>query len=121
MFEGVLKRLNGFSQVFHLQGYVVYLVGGAVRNLLLGLPAKDFDFATDATPEEVSMLFRRVVPTGIKHGTPYYSNRNRMKSLPSGLTEPTRITGTRVKSATPVISLRIWVEGISPSTEWLLT
>ncbi len=69
MFEGVLKRLNGFSQVFHLQGYVVYLVGGAVRNLLLGLPAKDFDFATDATPEEVSKLFRRVVPTGIKHGT----------------------------------------------------
>jgi len=69
MFEGVLKRLNGFSQVFHLQGYVVYLVGGAVRNLLLGLPANDFDFATDATPEEVSKLFRRVVPTGIKHGT----------------------------------------------------
>jgi len=69
MFDGVLAQLIGFSQVFHRQGYVVYLVGGAIRNLLMGLPAKDFDFATDATPQEVSRLFRRVVPTGIKHGT----------------------------------------------------
>ncbi|MFO7542824.1 MAG: polynucleotide adenylyltransferase PcnB [Thiobacillus sp.] len=40
-------------------GFKGYLVGGAVRDLLLGLTPKDFDVATDATPEEVRRLFRR--------------------------------------------------------------
>lgn len=40
-------------------GFKAYIVGGAVRDLLLGLHPKDFDVATDATPEEVTRLFRR--------------------------------------------------------------
>ncbi|MDO4998284.1 MAG: polynucleotide adenylyltransferase PcnB [Neisseria sp.] len=40
-------------------GYQAYVVGGAVRDLLLDFEPKDFDVATDATPEEVSALFRR--------------------------------------------------------------
>jgi poly(A) polymerase len=39
-------------------GYGAYLVGGAVRDLLLGMHPKDFDVATDATPEQVKHLFR---------------------------------------------------------------
>lgn len=50
--ESVLKRL-------HRAGYQGYLVGGAVRDLLLGMEPKDFDVATDATPEEVRKIFRR--------------------------------------------------------------
>jgi poly(A) polymerase len=42
----------------HKAGYQACLVGGAVRDLLLGRHPKDFDVATDATPEEVSKLFR---------------------------------------------------------------
>ncbi len=41
------------------EGYQAYVVGGAVRDLLLGLKPKDFDVATDAYPEEVHKLFRR--------------------------------------------------------------
>jgi poly(A) polymerase len=40
-------------------GYQAYVVGGAVRDLLLGLNPKDFDVATNASPEEVRRLFRR--------------------------------------------------------------
>lgn len=40
-------------------GYDAYLVGGCVRDLMLGMHPKDFDVATDATPEQVSKLFRR--------------------------------------------------------------
>ena len=40
-------------------GYRAFIVGGAVRDLLLGIAPKDFDVATDATPEEVQKLFRR--------------------------------------------------------------
>ncbi|WP_058834990.1 polynucleotide adenylyltransferase PcnB [Luteimonas abyssi] len=39
-------------------GHGAFLVGGAVRDLLIGLAPKDFDIATDATPEEVKALFR---------------------------------------------------------------
>jgi len=40
-------------------GYRAFIVGGAVRDLLLNVAPKDFDVATDATPEEVQRLFRR--------------------------------------------------------------
>ncbi|CAN7228286.1 polynucleotide adenylyltransferase PcnB [Trinickia sp. LjRoot230] len=40
-------------------GYRAFIVGGAVRDLLLGIAPKDFDVATDATPEQVQRLFRR--------------------------------------------------------------
>uniref|UniRef100_UPI0038B3EF73 polynucleotide adenylyltransferase PcnB n=1 Tax=Chitinasiproducens palmae TaxID=1770053 RepID=UPI0038B3EF73 len=40
-------------------GYRAFIVGGAVRDLLLGVAPKDFDVATDATPEQVVKLFRR--------------------------------------------------------------
>lgn len=47
----VMARLRG-------QGHQAYLVGGAVRDMLLGGHPKDFDIATDATPEDVHGLFR---------------------------------------------------------------
>ena len=40
-------------------GFEAYIVGGGVRDLLLGLKPKDFDVATDATPDQVNKLFRR--------------------------------------------------------------
>ena len=45
-------------------GHEAYIVGGAVRDLLLGLRPKDFDVATDATPEQVKALFRRAFIIG---------------------------------------------------------
>ena len=41
----------------HKAGYAAYLVGGSVRDLLLGHHPKDFDVATDATPEEIKKIF----------------------------------------------------------------
>ncbi|HYN61174.1 MAG TPA: polynucleotide adenylyltransferase PcnB, partial [Rubrivivax sp.] len=45
-------------------GHQAYIVGGAVRDLLVGLRPKDFDVATDATPEQVKGLFRRAFIIG---------------------------------------------------------
>ena len=58
-------------------GYRGWVVGGCVRDQLLAEldperargPGGDWDIATDALPEEVCRLFRRVIPTGIQHGT----------------------------------------------------
>lgn len=45
--------------IIHAAGFEVYLVGGCVRDLLLGLEPKDFDVATNAKPEQVHKLFKR--------------------------------------------------------------
>ncbi len=52
--RNALKVLNRL----HRAGYQSFLVGGAVRDLLLGREPKDFDIATDAAPEQVAELFR---------------------------------------------------------------
>ena len=46
-------------EVLQENGYEAYVVGGSVRDLLLGLKPKDFDVATNAKPAEVKPLFRR--------------------------------------------------------------
>ncbi len=50
-------------------GFEAYLVGGAVRDYLLGKNPHDFDVATSAEPLQVKELFNRTVDTGIQHGT----------------------------------------------------
>ncbi len=52
-------------------GHKAYLVGGCVRDSILGIPPKDFDIATSALPEETERLFSdcKIIPTGLKHGT----------------------------------------------------
>jgi len=51
------------------RGHQALLVGGSIRDILRGLPPKDFDVATSATPAQVQAAFKRVIPTGIEHGT----------------------------------------------------
>ncbi len=62
-------ELKHVAEIFTRNNRSVYLVGGAVRDLLRGEKASDWDLATDATPQEVIKMFHRVIPTGIKHGT----------------------------------------------------
>jgi len=50
-------------------GHGAWIVGGCVRDLLRGEPVSDWDLATSALPTDVQKLFRRTIPTGIKHGT----------------------------------------------------
>ena len=50
-------------------GYEAYAVGGCVRDMLNGDTPHDFDITTSAEPEAVISLFKKTVPTGIKHGT----------------------------------------------------
>jgi tRNA nucleotidyltransferase (CCA-adding enzyme) len=50
-------------------GERAWVVGGCVRDTLLGEPVNDWDVATSALPEKVQQTFRKVIPTGIDHGT----------------------------------------------------
>lgn len=51
------------------RGYPAYLVGGCVRDMLLGVYPNDWDICTGALPEEVMEVFPDSRPTGLKHGT----------------------------------------------------
>jgi tRNA nucleotidyltransferase (CCA-adding enzyme) len=61
---GICRRLQA-------AGHEAHLVGGGVRDLVLGRPPKDFDLATSAHPDAVMALFgnRFAIPTGLQHGT----------------------------------------------------
>ena len=58
------ERALNVVQTLQQAGYEAYIVGGAVRDLLVGLRPKDFDVATNATPEQVKGLFRRAFIIG---------------------------------------------------------
>ena len=63
----VIEKITG-------AGYEAYLVGGCVRDFVMGKPPKDFDVTTNAMPDEIHGIFERendieVIDTGIKHGT----------------------------------------------------
>ena len=72
-----MERLNieipeGAAAILHrltLAGYEAYIVGGCVRDCLLGRDPKDWDITTSARPYEVKSLFDRTIDTGIAHGT----------------------------------------------------
>ncbi len=58
----ILRKLNR-------AGYEAYVVGGCVRDSLLGREPSDWDITTGAEPLQVKALFRRTIDTGLKHGT----------------------------------------------------
>lgn len=63
-----------FLENFKKHGFQIYIVGGAVRDLLMGKPVDNWDFATDATPDEILKLF----PDG------YYNNKYGTVTIPYG-------------------------------------
>ncbi|MCD7812942.1 MAG: CCA tRNA nucleotidyltransferase [Lachnospiraceae bacterium] len=56
-------------RVLHENGYEAYVVGGCVRDSLLGRKPEDWDITTSASPSQVKQLFARTIDTGIQHGT----------------------------------------------------
>ncbi len=61
--------IQELCQRFQDAGHQAWVVGGAVRDVLLGRPHGDWDLASSARPEQVQACFRNVIPTGVEHGT----------------------------------------------------
>lgn len=57
------------ARILSKEGYDVYLVGGAIRDIAIGKQPDDYDLATNALPDEMLELFPRSVSTGAKFGT----------------------------------------------------
>ena len=60
--EEIIDKLNSY-------GFEAYVVGGCVRDALMGREPGDWDITTSAKPEQVKAVFGRTIDTGIKHGT----------------------------------------------------
>ena len=67
------KTLEKLSQLFLKNNYELYMVGGAVRDIIMDKTPHDYDFATNATPDQMLKIAEEsnieVIPTGIKYGT----------------------------------------------------
>jgi len=63
--DELFKVINNFSK----NGFGAWIVGGAVRDCLLGQIPSEFDLCTTATPEQVKSIFDETIPTGEKYGT----------------------------------------------------
>ncbi|KIR02233.1 tRNA nucleotidyltransferase [Lachnospiraceae bacterium TWA4] len=63
------KAASEIIETLQTHGYEAYIVGGCVRDSLLGRIPGDWDITTSALPSEVKSLFRRTIDTGIQHGT----------------------------------------------------
>lgn len=63
------KEVITIIENLQLHGHEAYVVGGCVRDSILGREPKDWDITTSATPDEVKSLFQRTIDTGIEHGT----------------------------------------------------
>jgi poly(A) polymerase len=66
--EPLRQGANEVAAKLRAAGYEAYLAGGCVRDVLRGVPPKDYDIATNARPDEVSRLFKRTVLVGAAFG-----------------------------------------------------
>ena len=67
------EEIKAVMNIFKTAGYKIYVVGGAVRDILLEKEPHDFDLTTNALPEQMIKLCEeqnlKYIPTGLKHGT----------------------------------------------------
>ena len=63
------RPVRNIIRTLRAHGYDAYIVGGCVRDALLGRSPSDWDITTSAKPAQVKAIFNRTVDTGLKHGT----------------------------------------------------
>jgi poly(A) polymerase len=70
MSESVAKKASALEIIKTLRGsgFTALIVGGAVRDMVMGIEPKDYDIVTDASPEQVERLFDKVYPVGSQFG-----------------------------------------------------
>ena len=86
------KNVRQIIEILNRNGFEAYIVGGCVRDAILGRQPDDWDITTSAKPEEVKAVFNRTVDTGIQHGTVTVM----LKNLDSGALEGYEVTTYRV-------------------------
>ena len=71
MVINIPPQVNRAIEILNRRGHSAFVVGGAVRGILMGAPAHDWDIATSSPPEETLEAFSdfRTIETGLKHGT----------------------------------------------------
>ncbi len=69
IFKDIPNTVLSIANTLTNQGYSAYLVGGAVRDMLMGIKPNEYDITTNARPKDVQHIFKHTVPIGIKHGT----------------------------------------------------
>ena len=87
------EDLRHVLDVLNAGGYGAWVVGGAVRDSMLGLNVNEYDICTDATPEEVIESFEDTIPTGQRFGTITVKSGDKLYEVTTLRTEITVMAG----------------------------
>ena len=69
IFTDIPAPIKEIARILNMEGFQCFLVGGSVRDSIMGFTPNEYDIATNAKPEDVQRIFKYTIPTGIKHGT----------------------------------------------------
>ena len=108
--------VTGILEKFEKAGYEIYIVGGAVRDVLTGRPVEDWDFTTNATPEKIL----KVLPKGFYDnifgtvGISHPSSPNPYEKQPLGANLAIRMPAAPIKSNGEKIWKKTYPDATSP-------
>ena len=129
LLAGALKALNQHADVlrelgvvFADAGHELYLVGGSVRDALLGRLGNDLDFTTDARPEQMYSMLRgwadALWDTGIEFGTVGVGKSGHRMEITTFRADATTRSRAIRRCDSESASTTTWCAATSPSTRW---
>ena len=106
MFINIPSNVQFIIDTFYKNNYEAFMVGGCVRDSLLGLMPKDYDITTSALPSITQSLFEKTIPTGIQHGTVTVVLNNENLEVTTYRTEGKYIDNRRPESVEFVFNIK---------------
>ena len=76
------QNVNFIIDRLYEHGFEAYVVGGCVRDSLLGRKPQDWDITTSAKPDQVKTIFNHTIDTGIQHGTDTFRSTESQIQIP---------------------------------------
>ena len=100
------KDVNFIINTFYKNNYEAYMVGGCVRDSILGNEPKDYDITTSSKPDNTILLFNKTIPTGLKHGTVTVLINNNPYEVTTFRTDGTYLDNRRPSSVNFVTDIK---------------
>lgn len=100
------KEVNFIINTFYKNNYEAYMVGGCVRDSILGNEPKDYDITTSSKPDNTILLFNKTIPTGLKHGTVTVLINNNPYEVTTFRTDGTYLDNRRPSSVNFVTDIK---------------
>jgi len=86
------RNIANIIEIINNSGFKAHIVGGCVRDIIIGKVPTDWDITTNASPQVIKSLFPKTVDTGIRHGTVTVIQDGISIEVPPGAKNPVTVT-----------------------------